>query len=57
MATQFGIGSDNSLSLKVMTKGHSPAIGLTFILAKFFPTPLDNAADLLSLKGPARIRL
>ena len=45
MATQFRTGSDDSLSLKVMTKGHSPTTGLTVILATFFPTPLGPAAD------------
>lgn len=36
MATQFRTVWANSLSLKVMTKGYSPAAGLTFILATFY---------------------
>lgn len=45
------------MSLKVVTKGSSPAAGLTFILAAFFPVPLDAAADSFLLTGTARIRL
>lgn len=43
MAAQFGIGLDNSLTLKVMTKRCSPTTELAFILAIFFPNPLDTA--------------
>lgn len=43
MATQFGIGLDNFLTLKVMSKRHSPTTELTFILAMFFPNSLDTA--------------